>query len=118
MVFVETMNPTCPTPGGDGNSNATPGFLVIANGSLELGGNQVFYGVVYAANLTNLATAVVKLNGTSAIQGAVAVDGPGGVETGNSGANIVYDPRAFNLIKGHAGAGVVQNSWRVLPTGQ
>jgi hypothetical protein len=92
--------------------------LVIARGTVQFGGNSVFYGIVYAANLSDISGTVVSTSGTALIQGAVAVDGPGGVVAGASKANIVFDDRAFPLIKGYSGAGFVQNSWRTLPRGQ
>ncbi|HEX8102969.1 MAG TPA: hypothetical protein VF533_10170 [Solirubrobacteraceae bacterium] len=116
LVFIESTSSNCTMPGGF--SDATPGVLVIANGTIGFGGNSVFYGIIYAANLSNIAGPVVTIGGTAAIQGAVAVDGPGGVIAGASKANIVFDDRAFPLIKGYAGAGFVQNSWRTLPAGQ
>lgn len=113
LVFVEDMTGCGSYPGG--NSDASPGFLVAAKGPVTFGGNSVFYGVVYAANQTNLTGAVVSTTGTASIVGAIAVDGPGGVLAGASGPNIVYDPRAFALLMTSAGAGIVKNSWRVLP---
>lgn len=107
---------TCVLPGAF--TAAAPGVLVVANGGVSLGANSVFYGLIYAANKSNDTGALVSIDGTAAVQGAVAVDGPGGVSTGASKANIVFDDRAFALIKGYAGAGIVQNSWRVLPNGQ
>lgn len=113
LVFVEDMTGCGSYPGG--NSEASPGVLVAARGPVTFGGNSIFYGVIYAANLTNLTTAVVETSGTAAIVGAIIVDGPGGVIAGASQENVVYDPRAFGLVKTSAGAGVVKNSWRVLP---
>jgi hypothetical protein len=88
---------------------------------VSFGSNGIFYGIVYAANLGNLTGAVVTIGGTATVQGAVIVDGPGGVVAGSSGdsgsgaANIVYDDRSFDNVKGNMGAGIVQNSWRTLP---
>lgn len=100
------------------NTDAQPGFLVVERGILSLAGNATFYGVVYAANATNITTEVVDIQGTAAIQGAVIVDGPGGVRAGSSKSNLVYDPRAFDLIKTFSGASAVGNTYRELPAGQ
>lgn len=116
LAFAESTPANCSPPGGF--SDATPGVLVVANGTVSFGGNTTFYGIIYAANLTNIAGPVVTITGTALIQGAVAVDGPGGVIAGASKQNIVFDDRAFPLVKGYAGAGFVQNSWRSLPKGQ
>ena len=115
LVFVEDMT-GCPTPKGNGNSASTPGVLVVLNGSLSFTGNGVFYGIIYMANKTNLTGAVVRLGGTTAIQGAVVVDGPGGVVAGSSGTNIVFDSRAFALLQALANATMVPNTWRQLPS--
>lgn len=116
LVFVEDAGTNCPLTGGF--SNASPGFLVVATGSVTLGGNSVLYGILYMANLGNLPGTVVSINGTAAVQGAVIIDGPGGLSAGASKANLVFDPRGFGLAKGQSGAGVVPNSFRVLPGGQ
>jgi hypothetical protein len=109
-VFIESGN--CSYNTGSANTSADPGFLVIATGTLSLGGNFTYYGVVYAANLQASTGNVVSLGGTSQINGAVAVDGGGGVSAGSSKANIVYDPNAFNAVQGYASAGLVQGTWR------
>jgi Tfp pilus assembly protein PilX len=104
--------------GGIGNSTASPGFLVLADGTLELKGNAEFFGVIYARNPTNVAGAVVVLGGTAQVIGAIDVDGKGGIEFGSSKANLVYDPRALNELKSFAGATPTRNTFRILPSGQ
>jgi hypothetical protein len=118
LIVVEDMT-GCPQYSG-GNSASAPGVLVFLRGALSFGGNAVFYGIVYAANQGSPASsgAVVTLNGTSAIQGSVAVDGPGGVIVGSSRNNIVFDPRAFSLLQTLANATMVPNTWRQLPADQ
>jgi hypothetical protein len=115
LVFVEDLTGCSGYSGG--NSGNTPGVLVFLKGTLSLTGNGVFYGVVYAGNQQNSSGAVVSINGTAAIQGAVVVDGPGGVVAGSSRTNIVFDPRAFSLIQTLANATMVPNTWRQLPAG-
>jgi hypothetical protein len=100
-----------------GNSPNNPGVLVFMRGTLSLGGNGVFYGIVYAGNLQNSSGAVVTISGTAAIQGAITVDGPGGVVAGSSRTNVVFDPRAFSSLQALANATMVPNTWRQLPSG-
>jgi hypothetical protein len=69
-------------------------------------------------NTQGTSGAVVSLTGTSAVQGAVAVDGLGGISAGSSAANVVFDPRAAGLVKGLGNAAAVPNTWRELYTGQ
>ena len=115
LVFVEDLT-GCPQFNG-GNSKNSPGVLVFMRGTLTLTGNGVFYGVIYAGNQPppGSSGAVISLNGTSAIQGSVVVDGGGGVVAGSSGTNIVFDPRAFALLQTLANATMVPNTWRQLP---
>jgi hypothetical protein len=113
LVFVEDLT-GCPSYNG-GNSGNAPGVLVFMRGTLSLGGNGVFYGLVYAGNLQNSSGAVVSINGTAAIQGSIAVDGPGGVSAGSSRTNVVFDPRAFGTLQTLANATMVPNTWRQLP---
>jgi hypothetical protein len=113
LVFVEDLTGCGGYRGG--NSAASPGVLVFMKGTLSFGGNAVFYGIVYAGNQQNSSGTVVSISGTAAIQGAVVVDGPGGIVAGSSRTNIVFDPRAFGLLQALANATMVPNTWRQLP---
>jgi len=104
--------------GASGNSEGSPGFLIIANGTFSLGGNSTFYGVVYALNKQNSTGAVVSTHGNAHIIGAIAVDGSGGIEFGSSHENLEYNPTAINELKIYAGATETRSSFRVLPAGQ
>jgi Tfp pilus assembly protein PilX len=104
--------------GGIGNSYNSPGFLIIANGTLTLNGNAEFFGVIYALNPSNSSAAVVTVHGTSQVIGGIVVDGNGGIDFGSSAANLIFDPRVNALIQTYAGATPTRNSFRILPTGQ
>jgi Tfp pilus assembly protein PilX len=102
---------------------SVPGFLVIANGTLELSGNSTYCGVIYAANLQNSSEAIVKLQGGTVVVGGIIVDGAGGIEFGSSGAggnpaNLVFDSLAIHDLTISAGAAATRNSFRILPAGQ
>jgi Tfp pilus assembly protein PilX len=102
--------------GGVANSSSEPGFLVLADGTLELLGNAEFFGEIYAVNPTNSLAAIVVLGGTSKVIGGINVDGRGGIELGSSGApNLIYNSTAINNIKIYAGATPTRNTFRVLP---
>ena len=104
--------------GGVGNSSASPGLLILADGTLELTGNSEFFGVIYAHNAQGSSEAVVTLHGTAKVWGAIDVDGNGGLEFGSSKANLIYEPAAIGSIVGSAGATPTRNTFRVLPIGQ
>jgi hypothetical protein len=115
LVFVEDLTGCGGYSGG--NSGNNPGVLVFLRGTLSFTGNGVFYGIVYAGNQQNSSGAVVSINGTAAIQGAIVVDGPGGVVAGSSRTNVVFDPRAFSSLQALANATMVPNTWRLIPSG-
>jgi len=112
MVFVENLT-GCSYSGG--NDKDAPGFLVVNNGTLTLTGNRTFYGLVYALNGQGSNGAVITMQGTSAIQGAIAVDGLGGVVAGSSGTNVVFDQRSLELVKVLGTPSPVPGTWRELP---
>jgi Tfp pilus assembly protein PilX len=104
--------------GGVGNSKASPGFCVLADGTLTLKGNAEFWGVIYARNPSNLTGPVVTLGGTAQVRGAINVDGEGGIEFGSSKANMIYEPKAIYELKTYAGATPTRDTFRVLPANQ
>ena len=137
VVFID--NPPgggCTYTGGTWNTPANPGMVVLNHGTLALGGNITYYGVLYAANVNPLAAAydnrpcqeapagsapscIISLTGTATIQGAILVEGPGGVLAGSSKINVVYDPKAAESLYGYDdSAAIAQNSYRELPQGQ
>jgi hypothetical protein len=118
IVFIENGN--CSYNGGTYNSAAAPGLVVINTGTLNLGGNVTYYGVIYSANANSPDTGdVITLGGTATIQGAIAVEGNGGVVAGSSKLNIVFDPGALAALFGFTSAAeVAQNTFRELPIGQ
>lgn len=116
LVFIE--GPASCSYTGNSNFNSAsgtspgPGFLVIANGTLSLGGGVTYYGLVYAANAQNSTGYVVSLGGNSAIIGAVAVDRGGGVLAGSSKTNLVFDGTVFNSVTVNGAVTLIQNGWR------
>jgi hypothetical protein len=96
-------------------SSPGPGLFIIESGTLAIGGNITWNGVIYAVNKQNTSGTVVSTSGTSLVLGGVIVDGSGKVSTGASGLNIDFEPNAFRGITQPGTAGVVQNTWRELP---
>jgi Tfp pilus assembly protein PilX len=113
VVFIEDAGTNCIFNGtNDYNTQAKPGFLVVAKGTLEINGTATFYGVIYHANIDDANTSVVVLGGNVSINGSIVVDGRGGIFAGSSKVNIVWDPNVFNNINAFGTAGIVQNTFR------
>jgi hypothetical protein len=112
------------TGNGDANSSTSPGFMVLANGTVSFSGTTNFYGVIYAANQQSEAGTpcdgndVVDIHGNGIVQGAIIVDGTGTVCFGSSKTNFVYDLRGFSSADGWGGAAATPDSFRQLPQGQ
>jgi hypothetical protein len=85
-------------------------MLVIATGTAYLGNE--FYGILHMANLQNSSGWVVETGGNGLIQGAISVDGPGGVLVSADKFNVIYDPNAFGKVVSYGNAGIIQNTWR------
>jgi hypothetical protein len=120
VVFIENGN--CSYNGGAFNE-ATPGTVVIATGTLSLGGNASFFGLVYAANKQRTTGDVVTTSGTACIRGAVTVDGPGGVRINSSGngkrcgdpdGNLIWDSTAIDQLETYGQATPLDGTWREL----
>lgn len=110
-----------PSGNGDVNSPTKPGYIVVLNGTLTVKANAKYYGVIYMANQQNSCGTVLDLSGNPTVQGGVAVDGCGGVILGSGKGNeasVVYDKNAFKVFGAVGAAGLVQNTWRELATGQ
>ena len=123
-VYIEGCGAVKITANGTANTEESPGFLVVANGTLELSGTSTYYGVIYAANLQKSSGAVVSLKGKTLVVGGIIVDGEGGIEFGSSGqgqkkyANLEFDSLAIENLTISAGAASTRNSFRILPAGQ
>jgi hypothetical protein len=113
LVFIES-GPCTVTSNQQFNSLQSPGMLVIADGTLSLGGTTTFYGLIYAVNSSNSAGNVVSLSGNAQVFGAIVVDGDGGISAGSSKVNVKYDANAFNTVTTVQTINVIANSWREL----
>lgn len=107
--------------GGEFNSAQNPGFLIMNGGTLSLGGNASYHGVIVHMNPLNLSTSLISVGGTACVDGNLLVNGNGVVSVGssgsgcNGGANVKFNPAAFDAVKTFGAAGIVQNTWRELP---
>ena len=116
VIFIEGPA-TCSYTGSTDYNSASgttpgPGMVVIVTGTLSLGGDADYYGLVYAANAQDSTGTVVEVQGNASIIGAVAVDRGGGVLAGSSKTNIVYDNTVFNNVTVQGAVTLIQNGWR------
>jgi Tfp pilus assembly protein PilX len=98
------------------NSVASPGALIVKNGTLTLGGTVTFYGMIYMVNSTNNCGSVLTIQGNANITGVVSIDGCGGMTAGSSKTNLTNDPRAATLLRGASAANLNKNTFRVVPS--
>ena len=117
-TYIEGCGNLSFTGNAAANTATSPGWLVLADGTIAFGGTTTFYGTIYAVDGQGSSGTIVSTQGTATIQGAVDVDGLGGVGINASGLNVVYDPTSFGSIKTYAGATQVPNTFRLLPAGQ
>ena len=96
------------------NSAANPGAFVVADGSVTFDGKLTYYGIVYAANLSNRTDTLINILKKSTIVGSVAVDGGGGTYIKAHGTPLKFDPTAFWDLTSLQGATIVQGSWHEL----
>jgi hypothetical protein len=129
VVVVESGNcsftnssPKAPGASKCCNSPTSPGLLIVKCGTVSLGGNIEFYGLIYVPNKQSSSDStycssgnVVTTSGTSLISGGVIIDGPGRMFAGSSGSNVLFNPLAFQNVRAAGTAGVVQNTWREVP---
>lgn len=107
-------------------------FLVVANGTVSLGGNTDFCGVIYAPNLSGLSGDIVTAQGNATILGGLNVDGSASLQLGDSGngtnctdtsknnkcGDLEFTLAAFANLDGFAGVDPTPNSFRQLPDNQ
>jgi type II secretory pathway pseudopilin PulG len=113
-VWVERPTGTCSyTANTNWNSATDPGIVIFNDGALSVGGTSTFYGIIYMVNMSNSTATLFSQSGNATMVGAVGVDGPGGIDLGNSAnTRITYDPNVLGRVTSNATAGIVQNSWR------
>jgi hypothetical protein len=114
VVYVERCDATY-TGNAVVNTEAEPGTLVVERGTIGFGGPFTFHGLVYHANLDELASALVTFNGGGTVVGGVIVEGAGTVDVGSSKDIIRVNGRAFD-VRVNANAVAIRNHWREIPT--
>jgi type II secretory pathway pseudopilin PulG len=128
-VVVVDVSANCSYTGSSTwNTQADPGFLLFlrSSSSLSLGGTTTYNGIIYHANMgappilnsdPQSTGALIMTQGNTLINGGVIIDGPGGMDAGESGMNIHFDDHGYDAVQSLAAAGIVQNSWREITPG-
>jgi len=122
VVFVDLPSATACSDSNNAtyNSEAQPGVLVMARGTLSMKGT--FHGLVYMVNgpgsEPHLSGTVLTVAANGEIIGGLAIDGAGRLVAGQASGNratITFSPNAFNSLVSFGTTGLVQNTWRELP---
>ena len=129
-----TVNCTAPSgmSGKCVNTVAKPGILIWHCGASDLQSSFTYIGVWYMANnsdgtcpspgalgdgtCNNANDFVMHTNGGFGVWGALNIDGQGCLDVGSNGLQVKYDANAFGGIKSYGTVGLVQNTWRELPS--
>jgi Tfp pilus assembly protein PilX len=96
------------------NSSASPGVIIINNGTIAVGGTLTYYGLLYGINAQASSGTVISTIGNAQVFGAILVDGNGGVGAASSKLNISFDPNAVAGINTVSNGGYIQTTWREL----
>jgi hypothetical protein len=91
-----------------------PGLLIVAEGRLQFNGTADFWGLIYMYNAQNAGPGddpPFYGNGNFNLNGALFVDGQGGVD--NTGSfTLQYNANAVNGVTAYGATGIVPNSFR------
>jgi Tfp pilus assembly protein PilX len=124
LIYVE--NASCTYTGGTFNSDASPGAVVFANGTLTFNGNITYTGVIYMANGQGTAptsgvcpktmqNAVLIVHGGGTVYGSIFVDKCGTVDAGERQFDVNYDSNASSGLKAYATPSLAKNTFRIIP---
>lgn len=115
VVYIETCNKAYKSNAVI-NTPESPGALIIESGSIDFQGNTTYHGLLYHANLAGSTDTLVKLSGNNGVTGALFVEKQGGVFIQGS-AKLTVNGKAFAALRSYGSAGIIQNTWREIPTG-
>ncbi|WP_354698126.1 hypothetical protein [Paraconexibacter sp. AEG42_29] len=111
VVYIEAGNCSY-TGNATYNTAADPGMVLMASGTLYLGGTTVYNGILYHANGAGTTGPVLQLQGNTNVVGGILVDGNATTVAGSSKLNVQLSLGAFRAVRSYGSAGVVQNTWR------
>ncbi len=117
VVWIESGNCNW-SYNGTVNSAASPGLLIVNNGTVNFDGTFIFYGIVYAVNAQNSTGVVVEMEGDAQVIGGILIDGDATLIAGSSKLNVNLDENAWQKAKSYVSAGMIQNTWREIRNAQ
>jgi hypothetical protein len=127
VLFIENANCSYSGNGSTWNSDASPGAIVVANGTLSFNG-LAYYGVVYMVNgqgttpssgecTTAQQNSVFSAQGRADIHGGLFIDKCGTATIGDSGGsnlNLQYDTTAFGGLRVYQQPALALSTFRVI----
>ena len=127
VLFIENANCSYSSQGTTWNSDAAPGAIVVASGTLSLTG-LTYYGVVYMVNgqgsvpasgvcTTAKQNSVITIGGSGVIHGGLFIDKCGTATVGDAGFDLSYDTKAFGGLRTYSSPSLALSTFRVLPNG-
>jgi Tfp pilus assembly protein PilX len=119
------------------NTIQQPGVLIVRCGALRMVADWTYVGLVYFVNGSDGSCpgqargsspptctgnsldnkSVLDAQGGFGVWGGLAADGNACVLLGSNGMQLRFDTRAFTAAQSYGTVGLVQNTWRELPTG-
>ena len=96
-----------------------PGVIVVKSGSIQFGGSSVVNGTIYALNKSTPPSSgwLVTLSGRATVNGAVFIDGPGGLYIQDMAAKVSFRQPTIEPPPVTGTGTVVRSTWRELPGG-
>jgi Tfp pilus assembly protein PilX len=136
LVYIQNAGSNCVLPNNTSYngcnspppSSATPGMIIVGSGSLEVGANVCYFGVIYMANVgaptpqnggaCTSTNSVLTLDANSVVYGGLFADNCGLITIGQSSgqsATVYFDSLAFAGAKAYDTPVVAKNTFEILP---
>jgi Tfp pilus assembly protein PilX len=124
VLFIENANCSYTGQGTVWNSESAPGAIIVANGTLNLGG-LTFYGVIYMLDDQGLVPStttctsaqqnqVFSTSGSMLINGGLFIDRCGTAAIGEKGLDLQYDTAAFGGLRVYQTPSLALSTFRVI----
>ncbi len=117
LIVVIDSGPCTYTGGTTVFNAADPGVLIVKSGSIQFGGSSVVNGTIYALNASTPQSSgwLVTISGRAQVNGAIFIDGPGGLYIQDMAAKLTYRTPTIEPPPATGTGTVVRSTWRELP---